>query len=104
MDQQTLEYLINNTKGLAINAFTGFLVGTLVKPMQDMPQASKLGYAAFANFGVDAIGLVQSKNILDVSKDDVGNILGWYIGFNLGTLTIKGIKKTVEKYMDKKFN
>jgi len=100
MDQSTLEYLINNATGLIISGVPSFMVGSLTQYIQDLPQSGKLGYATLSTFGVDLIEL-HNKNIVDVSKNDIGNILGWYIGFNLGTLTNRGIKKIVKKYKSK---
>jgi hypothetical protein len=56
-----------------------------------MPQLSKLGSATVATAVIDLIQLVDKGfptdygSVSDVMQDDPLNIMGWYLGFNVGT-------------------
>jgi len=105
MEPSLLEYSVRNVTEFLVDAGAGILIGYTTtrigaeRYFPGKPQMSKLGWATLASFNIDAISLIpsdlglSSKTIMEAAQGDIGSILGFYVGFNIGKVIDIGLSK-----------
>ncbi len=104
MDEQTLEYILQNivefVGGLAGGTYVGYTSSRSKKGVFNKPELSKLGYATLSNFimnfiqmGLAHLGIGPETTIMKATQGEIGGIMGWYVGFHVGGLIDKVLEK-----------